>query len=388
MANTRIHRFPPCPAYDIEGTESWLQDMAARGWMLYQWHPNLGFAAFEKEAPRTIRFRLEPVQGDARLQQPDAETATMFWEYGWKFLCRWDLFFLFYSEADEPRELHTDPEVQAMALDVTYKRQKRNCVLFLLWTIVTWLNIGSPLLLYFLAGPVGFCIVAAGTLLVLPPQVLRLGYLRKVRKQLAAGTSLSHSGRRMSLYLHSGVHTLLSWVIILAMLCVPVAIFRSTDDNRSPISQAEIQSLPFATLQDLASNEGSACITKEATLQQKSDWLGTYLFFQQEGAIQNDGEPLLQIGLDVQYFQTPTPWLARQLARELHFGDFWDSLWKHEELETQELEADYAAMYISNYYVHLVIAEGNEVLRIRFLPYGSIPEKWPEIFAGSLSKDK
>ncbi len=27
-------RFPPCPAYDVEGTESWLSDMAAQGLVL------------------------------------------------------------------------------------------------------------------------------------------------------------------------------------------------------------------------------------------------------------------------------------------------------------------------------------------------------------------
>ena len=30
----RILRLPPCPPYDLEGTESWLSEMAARGWRL------------------------------------------------------------------------------------------------------------------------------------------------------------------------------------------------------------------------------------------------------------------------------------------------------------------------------------------------------------------
>ena len=31
---TRLFRLPPCPPYDVEATESWLEDMAAQGWML------------------------------------------------------------------------------------------------------------------------------------------------------------------------------------------------------------------------------------------------------------------------------------------------------------------------------------------------------------------
>ena len=30
----RAYRLAPCPAYDIEGTESWLEDMAEKGLVL------------------------------------------------------------------------------------------------------------------------------------------------------------------------------------------------------------------------------------------------------------------------------------------------------------------------------------------------------------------
>ena len=51
----------PCPAYDVERIESWLQDMAREGWVLEgqsaYW---LGFFTFVKADPQEIRYRLEP----------------------------------------------------------------------------------------------------------------------------------------------------------------------------------------------------------------------------------------------------------------------------------------------------------------------------------------
>ena len=55
-----VYRLPPCPAYDIEGMESWLSDMAANGLLLSADGFFAGFAIFEKSEPRAVRYRLAP----------------------------------------------------------------------------------------------------------------------------------------------------------------------------------------------------------------------------------------------------------------------------------------------------------------------------------------
>ena len=55
----RLFRLPPCPPYDVEATESWLEDMAAQGWMLEKDSIFLGVAAFDKAEPASVRYRLE-----------------------------------------------------------------------------------------------------------------------------------------------------------------------------------------------------------------------------------------------------------------------------------------------------------------------------------------
>ena len=55
----RTWRFPPCPGYDVEATESWLQSMAAQGMVLGEDGFFAGFACFVLGEPRRIRYRVE-----------------------------------------------------------------------------------------------------------------------------------------------------------------------------------------------------------------------------------------------------------------------------------------------------------------------------------------
>lgn len=55
---TKRYRLPPCPAYDIEGMESWLADQARDGWFLSRDGFLFGVAAFETREPATVRYRL------------------------------------------------------------------------------------------------------------------------------------------------------------------------------------------------------------------------------------------------------------------------------------------------------------------------------------------
>ena len=57
-----IYRLPPCPAYDVEGMESWLTDMARRGWFLAKDGIFAGVATFESGTPCNAQYRLEAAQ--------------------------------------------------------------------------------------------------------------------------------------------------------------------------------------------------------------------------------------------------------------------------------------------------------------------------------------
>ena len=54
-----VYRLPPCPAYDVEGTESWLSEMAEKGFVLTRDGFFEGFENFKKTEPQPLRYRLE-----------------------------------------------------------------------------------------------------------------------------------------------------------------------------------------------------------------------------------------------------------------------------------------------------------------------------------------
>ena len=82
-------RFPPCPGYDVEATESWLQEMAAQGLILSTEGFCAGLGCFERGEPRRLRYRLEaapkkPLDEDG----PDEEARSLSEAYGWQYVAR------------------------------------------------------------------------------------------------------------------------------------------------------------------------------------------------------------------------------------------------------------------------------------------------------------
>ena len=93
MAETnekQCYRLPPCPDYDIEGTESWLSDMAASGLHLSRDGFFAGFAIFNKETPRAMRYRLDAAPKKAGLfaegAEPDEEAVSLSAASGWDYV--------------------------------------------------------------------------------------------------------------------------------------------------------------------------------------------------------------------------------------------------------------------------------------------------------------
>lgn len=139
--NKPIYRLPPCPAYEIEMTESWLTDMAAKGLFLSRAGFFAGFAIFEKSEPALVRYRLEAApEGISTLANanldPTAEARELNASYGWQYVAARDQFYIYRSDSADARELNTDPRVQALALDLVRKRERANVFTSIFWLLV------------------------------------------------------------------------------------------------------------------------------------------------------------------------------------------------------------------------------------------------------------
>ena len=199
----RLYRLPPCPPYDVEATESWLEDMAAQGWMLEKDNIFLGVAAFEKAEPAPVRYRLEASARrvgdfDDYGGAPDPEAEEMNADFGWEYVARRGQFHIYRSPAGGGPELHTDPRVQALAIKSLERRQIHQLLSILLILVINLFAVqlrgGSLLLSAAAAGLPITLLTAFLALWLIAAPVREAVHLGRLKKRLAAGQPLRHDG--------------------------------------------------------------------------------------------------------------------------------------------------------------------------------------------------
>lgn len=194
MKQKRIRRLAPCPSYDVEKLESWLTDMAKEGWILEKDSDIFGWLAFTKEAPRNLRYRLEPQEeGTGFGDTPDPEIRQLCEEYGWEYVDSYGKFFIYRATRSDAREMNTDLQVQAAAM----KASKRNSTVTLILDFILLGNLFSD----FLQMPfrslavMGFWFHFIHILTLVWVSIdsfLHWRHLRKLQKQLKENIPLDH----------------------------------------------------------------------------------------------------------------------------------------------------------------------------------------------------
>ncbi len=386
-----IYRLAPCPAYDIEGTESWLESMAAKGLVLDSFLFDL--AIFHKDAPCLIRYRLDAARkGTSILSSnggiPDAELLSLNRSYGWSYITNRGPFHIYVSYNQADRELHTDPAVQAVTLDLV-RRQERSslfCVLFwiLLYPLITRGGF-FPVLTAIALGPLRFLFGFFLALWAFLSSVKKVIFLRSLRNRLSQGEMPDHHKNwKKHVHLHQLITLIfpvlcLIWVISLISLL-------SERSHGIPLEHYQ-QPLPFATLADLCP-EGSYHsndFLNTNTIRTDSDWLVPItISLRENGEVQLDNGNLLQGGLLVDYYEMRSPWLAMELAREYRNYDKKRNRKYFTELITPALPVDYATAY-QNTFPTLLLVQGSKIMRLTFYQtsenYTMPLEEWAAVAA-------
>ena len=201
------YRLPPCPSYDVEGTESWLSAMAEKGYVLAKDGFLFGFAAFEKAQPQKLRYRLQasqqPIGALSENTLPE-DAEDLYASFGWRYVCARGQFHIFCTDSPDAPELNTDPRVQAIALDVVRKREWGNAVTTVLWVIIyPLISIKAGVLRTMLAFPTPLLLLSFTFLIwTLILCIRKIVSLRRVRKRLMQGEPLDHAKdwKRNALY--------------------------------------------------------------------------------------------------------------------------------------------------------------------------------------------
>ena len=395
--NKYRYRIPPCPAYDIPGMESWLEDLAAKGLHLSK----DGFfgilTSFEEGPPKKERFRLEPTDRKGGLfseeYDPEDEQVQLLHQMGWTYRARRGQFHIYSSDDPGAPELNTDPQVQAVTMSALtqFLRKKVTNALFttLLYLflyfgdilISSTLLLGTPLVLLF-----------AGLMLWdLGCSLKALIVLVRWRNQLRQGQPLPHrSDYRRSGWRYLTTEFLRKSLWVLFFLCAAWRVLSIEVDE--PYEKIADQHFPFYTVADYYPG---AEIKRTESISEFYTWedlLSPENYdFREYTEVKRNGETF-DCWLSVNYHRTRWEWTARRLARELVsqaganrleqtaariFGD--------EPVIATEIalpDADYCAYfykYRSDPY--MVIQKDNVVIQVNLEIPGSAAEPTPEELA-------
>lgn len=319
-----VRRLAPCPPYDVEACESWLQDMARQGLILELW--GRLDVRFRREAPRPVRYRLTAarLKGNVLFSppgSPDAGEEALYEEAGWHFVCRQNEFYIYACDDPAAPELHTDPAVQALSL----KMACRSAVFsFVCWAIVIALR-SSELFsgdgfLNLVEYPLTALVFAFCYLSLMLTSLQNLYCIFSLRRKLKRGLPPDHHKNwRWSAPLHrcaNGLWRLALPFLIVLLFCV---IFHPDRSTYLRNTEEEKAAMPFATLEDLA--EGTFVPDEERyqySELRRSLLAPTIWEYSESGQIVQGGRAVLDTYMTVDYYDTLLPLLARLLAPALH----------------------------------------------------------------------
>ncbi len=152
------YRVCPCFSYDVEGIQTWLEDMAAQGLVLEADGIFLGIFTFQKTTPQKHQYRLAPIQEKKGFfsdstDGPDEEEQEFSKKCGWEYLVRYQKFYIYRATGEDVRPLHTDPAVHAMALGAV-KKQQRGAIISTLLNFMIYALISHELFSIFRSGTI------------------------------------------------------------------------------------------------------------------------------------------------------------------------------------------------------------------------------------------
>ena len=401
----RCYRLAPCPAYDVEAMESWLSDLAQQGLLLAPDGFFAGIATLIRSKPCHAQYRLEAAQKSTSMWaddggEPDPEQVALSAKYSWEYVAKRGDFYIYRCFDPQARELNTDPQVQALALNSVKKRQSQALFSLIFWLVLyPWLFLNSGPLHTFIHLGTWFCLlIALFVLWILADSFLALHLLRGLQKRLRLGAAPSdHSGSptnwRHKSYYHNGKNLL---KLLLGAFLLIIFLYQwgvsTSNHDKTPLTDYQ-GSIPFATLSDFGTGE---VVSYQETMigislgfncvKEWSDWLAPRcLYYDEHAQIRfNDGS-ILNAGLTISYYETASPWIAKQLALECYRQDQKGK--DFSPLETPALAADFAVAYRC-YLPTLVVQKGCLMIRAQFSQTGEEPSlslaQWTTLLLDSI----
>ncbi len=374
------YRRPPCPRYDIPGTQRWLEEQARTGWILEYDSFFFDYASFRQDSPREIRYRLEATCTQDSIfsdrYAPNAETRELYSQMGWQYQGRRGQFHIYACEDPAAPELHSDPEIHALSLKNLNRFLTKDLCWSLVGMVVYWylfqLRIISTGLVLLDAPWVATCVVLLGSLLL--SRLWGIWKLRQYKRQLELDGQLHSNPRtkfqRWRWYLMRPVGIAMAVTLLFSSMSRMSQ--GLTGEGNIPLEEYR-DPLPFATAGDFyPGNLGVSLVgIIDSEITSWSNWIAPENYeCTQYGEVTLADGTKEDVYLTVRFHRTRFPWLARSLAEDAveHAKGIplERLLGEGEEVTMLDIPgADYAATWeVIRGYPNFVLVQGNVMMQV------------------------
>lgn len=333
-----VHRIIPCPDYDVTGVESWLSYMAEQGYILRDGGVFRGIAAFDRCEPKKVRYRLQPAQKGFVIYDndgPSDDEVELNGAFGWKYVAKYGVFHIYRADDIDAREMDTDPEVQAMAMNSLHRSQRFNIIWMSIWIIVYLALVftSQPFLSMVNRGSLISIALVLCVIIFVVTGLVKAVSLYRLRKKILDGDSLGsgtnwRKGARI--YTVKAVVGIIAYVAMIVFGCMFI-LSDGTARNQMPLSEYQGE-VPFRTITDLASCDDIQKVDNVDddvnTISEWSDilWPENYKVYEYGDIVYTDGN-ICHGGLVITYHEAKNEWLADKLyqayvRRAKHQSDY------------------------------------------------------------------
>ena len=381
-------RLIPCADYDIEGLQSYFEEMAAKGLHLKKDGIFAHFASFERGEPREARYRMDVKEKrnaimDGDNGRPAEEQIELCSELGWEYVDSIGAFHIFRTYDAAAPELNTDAALQSIAARRIVRSQIESVLVLCFWLLIypvlkldglllpTMFTVGTDVML--LAFIIDIWWIAGS--------IARLIYLSRIKKRLEAGESIVRRVKRSSVrYIAPRIAFA---VLAAATVCLFIARWSEADKGRIPLEEYAGE-LPFATIADIVPGKYERMgFPLTDGIQTRSDILAPVVIdFREYAAVTVTGGKAFSGGLLIDYYETVSPRLARAAAEELLLNA---RLKRHyTPMDLADTGADMQAAYYDEVHMPTVILQkGNRVIKATLYQTGEYTISMDE-WAGKL----
>lgn len=377
------HRLIPCPQYDVSGMECWLSDMAKQGLLLQKDGLFAGIATFERTMPQRVKYRLQPAEKSTGMWSdnngdPDIEVIELSKEYGWEYVAKRGEFHIYRTFDLDTRELHTDPEVQVLAMNAMRKRQRDNLFSSIFFGLFyPWLIFKGKIMISIVhIGTIPMVLIMIACLWMSINSIVSAVKLIKLRKKILNGEETgSGINWKKGAWIYHANNVLRRCVYIAAIfLFLKLMSDQILYEEYIPLTEYT-KDVPFATMEDfLPSGERELINMKVGnmnTVREWSDLLSPVNYeWDEVGEVNHPDGRVLSGGLEVIYHETKAPWIAKRLAREYLLKGRENKEFELLELEIEGL--DQVIAYNSTlHYPSIILRKGSKILYARFYTHAS-----------------